>query len=183
MINFENLDKERIYLGLQYGSGNFISDTIKKCTKMYAPESKEIPTHVFALVYRLGGWWIYESHHKPHSRFDVPSGVRRFRQEIWSMVEENNLQTFKAYPLDISFLWLEEYIGRPYGVGDIKELYKAWLKKSNGKQKDQKGLICSEYIAMCYKPITDFFELPAWCITPAHFQCYLDKLGIESVSE
>ena len=61
MIDFEKLDKKRIYLGLQYGEG-LISKEIRKYSKCYAPNSERIPTHVLAFVYKLDEWWVYESH-------------------------------------------------------------------------------------------------------------------------
>ena len=65
MINFEELDKKQKYIGLQYGS-SLIANKIRKYSKCYAPNSKEIPTHVLAFVFRLGEWWIYESHADGH---------------------------------------------------------------------------------------------------------------------
>ena len=74
MIDFEKLDKNKTYLGLQYGT-SLIAKQIKRFSKDYAPDSKEIPTHVLAFVYRLGEWWIYESHADTNKDLGVPSGV------------------------------------------------------------------------------------------------------------
>lgn len=180
MINFDNLNKKKIYLGLQYGT-SFIAKEIKKFSKEYAPNSKEIPTHVLAFVYRLGDWWIYESHAKGFKNLGVPTGVRRYRLSIWKHIESDAQNQFKVYPLNIDFKSLENYIGQHYGIGDIKSLMKAAIFNSNGNQKDREGLICSEYIALCFSDICKFYGLPAWCITPAHFQNYLDLKRIKEV--
>ena len=172
MIDFEKLDKKRIYLGLQYGEG-FISKKIRKYSKCYAPKSDKIPTHVLALVFKLGEWWIYESHARSFKEFGVPSGVRRYTAEKWKKIEAETQEQFEAVPLKISFKKLEKYIGEIYGKGDIYNLLKAAIFHNNGVQKDREGLICSEYIALCFAPICKYFKLPAWCITPAHFQNYL----------
>lgn len=178
MFNFEELDKRRTYIGLQYGT-SFIAKKIKKYSKEYAPNSKEIPTHVFALKYRYGSWWIYESHMDGHIKKGVPSGVRRYKAEIWQQIE--NESEFKIFPMKFSIKKLEDYIGQPYGKGDIKELMKASIFKTNGKQKDRDGLICSEYLALCNDEICKYYNLPAWCITPAHFQNLIDAFGIEPI--
>lgn len=174
MIEFEKLDKKRIYLGLQYGEG-LISKEIRKFSKCYAPNSERIPTHVLAFVYKLGEWWVYESHAKGFKKLGVPAGVRRFTLEKWRIIEENTQEQFVAVPLKIDFKNLEKYIGQTYGKGDIHSLFKAALFHNNGTQKDREGLICSEYIALCFPDICEAYGLPAWCITPAHFQDYIDK--------
>lgn len=174
MIDFEKLDKNKTYLGLQYGT-SLIAKQIKRFSKCYAPDSKEIPTHVLAFVYRLGEWWIYESHADANKDLGVPSGVRRYKLSVWLEIEKNTQNQFKAVPFDIDFKKLENYIGQPYGVGDIRNLLKAAIFHNNGKQKDRKGLICSEYIALCAPYVPEFYNLPAYCITPAHFEDYLLK--------
>lgn len=174
MIDFEKLDKRRIYLGLQYGEG-FISKKIRKYSKCYAPKSAKVPTHVLAFVFKLGEWWVYESHATGFKKLGVPAGVRRYTVEKWKIAEEHAQEQFVAVPLKIKFKDLEKYIGQEYGGGDIRNLLKAALFHSNGKQKDRDGLICSEYIALCFNPICKYYDLPAWCITPAHFQDYIDN--------
>ncbi len=178
VINFDILDKRRTYIGLQYGT-SFIANKIRKYSKEYAPNSKEIPTHVLAFKYRFGTWWIYESHMDAHKDMGIPSGVRRFKLELWLKIEKQS--EFKIYPMKFSIKKLEDYIGQSYGTGDIKELMKASIFKSNGKQKNRQGLICSEYLALCNDKICNYYKLPAYCITPAHFQDYIDTKGIEGV--
>lgn len=174
MINFENLDKNKTYLGLQYGT-SLIAKQIKRFSKCYAPDSENIPTHVLALVYRLGEWWVYESHAKGFKELGVPAGVRRYKLSVWQQIEKNTQNQFKAIPFDVDFKELENYIGMPYGVGDIRNLLKAAIFHNNGKQKDRQGLICSEYIALCASYVPEFYNLPAYCITPAHFEDYIQK--------
>lgn len=180
MINFELLDKRRIYLGLQYGT-SLIAKEIRRFSEDYAPNSKQIPTHVLAFVFRLGEWWIYESHANAYPKLGVPAGVHRCRAEVWQKIEENKLNEFKAVPFDIDFKKLEYYVGQPYGVGDIKSLLRAAIFNNNGKQKDRPGLICSEYIALCAPIICEHYDLPAHCITPAHFQNYIDTMDLKGI--
>ena len=158
-IDFKKLDKRRIYLGLQYGKNSIIAKEIIKFTKCYAPYSDEIPTHVLAFVYRLKSWWIYESHANGHEKLGLPSGVRRYKLEKWLEVEKKTQDEFKAVPLDISFSKLEEYIGYKYGLGDLQALLGAAIFRNNGKQKDHDGLICSEYISLCYPKIQEYLLL------------------------
>ena len=181
MINFENFDKKIKYLGLQYGMNSFIAKQIRKYSKCYCPDAKEVPTHVLAFSYENSDWWVYESHAKGNKKLGISAGVRRYKAKKWLELEADNLKEFKAYPLDIDLNKLEEYIGYPYGLGDIKALLMAALRHNNGKQKNRNGYICSEYIALCYPKICEFYNLPAHCITPAHFQDYLDKYNIEAV--
>lgn len=178
MVNFEALDKRRTYIGLQYGT-SFIAKQIKKYSKEYAPNATDIPTHVMGLKYRYGTWWIFESHAKGYKKLGVPEGVRRIKRELWEQIE--NKSEFVVFPLKLSIKKLEDYIGQPYGTGDIKSLMKASIFHNNGKQKDRHGLICSEYMALCNNEICKYYNLPAHCITPAHFQNYFDSKGIEGV--
>jgi len=180
MINFDLLDKNRIYLGLQYGNSK-IAKEIKRFSKRYAPNSKHIPTHVCAFVYRkdLGVWYVYESHLKGCGKHGVPSGVRRYSLEKWLQIEAKALKEFKAIPLDFNFIELEDIVGHRYGKGDIMSLMLAAIKRNNGAQKDRKGFICSEYLAIAYPAICKFFDnLPPWCVTPAHFQNYIESKGL-----
>ena len=178
MIDFEKLNKKKTYIGLEYGT-SLIANQIRKFSKCYAPNSKEIPTHVFALVYRYGNWWIYESHAKGYTDLGIPKGVRRYKKELWLQVEKDTQKNFKAFEQKVSRKMLEEFIGQPYGMGDIKNLLRAAIHKNNGKQKNGKGLICSEYLAHCYPEICKYYSLPEYCITPAHFQDYFDTKEIK----
>lgn len=172
MIQFEKLDKHKTYLGLEYGE-SFISKQIERFTAQYAPYALNIPSHAFALVYKFGEWWIYESH--ATAKKGLPAGVRKYKQSKFEEIEKSKLTRFCSYPLRLNKRELEIHLGEPYGYGDIKSLCHAALHKSNGEQKDSEGLICSEYIALAYPRICKFFKLPAWCITPAHFQNYIER--------
>lgn len=176
MIVFDKLDKRSKYCLLEYGTG-FCAKQIKKFTKEYCKNVKEIPTHVAMAVYRLGAWWIYESHAKANKELGIPSGVRRYKADKWLEIEKP--EKFKAFKVKLDFKQMEEHIGECYGMGDIKALMHAAIHHSNGQQKDRKGLICSEYFAMCCADLRKFFQnLPCWCITPAHIQNWLNKTGI-----
>ena len=173
----EKLDKTKTYLGLQYGT-SLIAKKIKKYSKCYAPDSDNIPTHVLAIVYRENAgntWWIYESHADAHKKLGIPAGVRRFKKDKWLEVEKDTQNEFECVELDLNFETLEEHIGEQYGTGDIAALMRAAILNRNGKQKDRNGLICSEYIALAYPKICEYYDLPPHCITPAHFQEYIDK--------
>lgn len=172
MIQFDKLDIHKTYLGLEYGD-SLISKQIEKFTADYAPNSLNIPSHTFALVHKFGTWWIYESH--ASAKKGLPSGVRKYKQSKFEEIEKNKLKRFCAFPLRLNKTQLELHLGEPYGFGDIKELCLAALHKSNGMQKDRKGLICSEYIALAYPRIQKYYKLPTWCITPAHWQNYIDE--------
>lgn len=179
MIDFNTLDKRAKYCLLEYGTG-IIAKQIKRFSKIYCPGTEEIPTHVAMAVYRLGKWWIYESHAKPNKDLGIPSGVRRYTAEKW--LEFENPEHFKAYKVRLNFYEMEEHIGESYGMDDIKALMHAAIHKSNGKQKDRKGLICSEYFALCCREVREYFNnLPCWCITPAHIQFYFNKTGKKAV--
>ncbi len=172
MINFDKLDIHKTYLGLEYGD-SLIGKQIIKFTSQYAPNSLNVPSHVFAIVHKFGEWWIYESH--ANGKNGLPAGVRKYKSSKFEEIEKNKLKRFMAYPLRLNKSTLEKHLGEPYGFGDIKSLCLAGLNKSNGKQKDRKGLICSEYVALAYPRICKFYKLPAWCITPAHFQNYIEE--------
>ena len=173
MIDFSKLNKNKTYLGLQFGR-SIIAKTIAKFSKMYCPTEKQTATHALAFVYENECWNIYESHLKPEPDFKIPSGVRRYKLADWLQIEENSLVEFRAYPIKLDVEELKKHIGEKYSKGDIKSLLRAALFHTNGKQKDRDGLICSEYIALAYKPIQKYFKLPPHCITPAHFQNYVN---------
>ena len=175
MIDFNELDKNETYLGVQYGQG-FISKKIRKYSKRYAPKSLKIPTHVLAFVFEEGEWFVYESHARGFKDLAIAAGVRRFSVEQWKIAEKDALEQFEAYKLDLNKEELKKHLGEPYSIGDIRSLFFAALFHRNGKQKNREGLICSEYMSLCFPQICEVYNLPAWCITPAHFQDYFDNL-------
>lgn len=180
MFKFEQLDKKKTYVGLQC-SKTLLGKKIVKYSKEYAPNSSRIPSHVMGLKFRYGSWWIFESHITGNKKYNIRDGVVRTRQDVWEKIE--NPEEYEVYPLKLKVRKLEEYIGLPYGVGDIKELLQASLFHTNGKQKDHNGLICSEYIALCNDYVCKYYNLPAYCITPAHFQNYFDSKNIQAVGK
>ena len=124
---------------------------------------------------KTGDWWIYESHADAHKKLGIPAGVRRFKKDKWLEVEKDTQNEFECVELNLNFETLEEHIGEQYGTGDIAALMRAAILNRNGKQKDRNGLICSEYIALAYPAICEYYDLPPHCITPAHFQDYIDN--------
>ena len=175
MIHFDKLDKKSTYLATQCGEG-LISKKIRKYSKDYAKNSIRIPTHVLGLIFEEGEWHIYESHMRGFKEIGIPSGVRRMSVNVWKIIEETCLDQFEAHKLKLNPEELKKHLGEPYSLGDIRSLLHAALFHTNGKQKDRKGLICSEYMALCFPEICKKYNLPAWCITPAHFQDYFDNL-------
>lgn len=173
MIDFDSLDKNKTYIGLQYGEG-FISKKIRKYSKRYAKNSERIPTHVLAFVYENDGWKIYESHARGFKNLEIAAGVRRMTLEQWQKAEAETLDQFIAVEMPLNLDVMKKHLGEAYSLGDIRSLFLAAIFHRNGKQKDRDGLICSEYMALCYPPICEKYNLPPWCITPAHFQDYID---------
>lgn len=175
MIDFDALDKSKTYLAVQYGEG-LISKKIRKYSKQYAPNSKKIPTHVLGLVFENGEWFIYESHAAENKKLKIASGVRKLSVNVWKILELKTQYQFRAYKLPLDKDELKKHLGEPYSLGDIKSLFLAAILHNNGQQKDRNGLICSEYMALCYSTICKNYNLPAWCITPAHFQDYFENV-------
>lgn len=175
---FENLDKTKTYIGLQFGK-SLIAKKIAKYSKIYCPNVDKVPTHIIALVYRLDDWFIYESTYTARLELGLNSGVRHYKQDKFSQLEDIN--EYKFYQIDLDFKALDELLGEQYAMASIKDLMLAGIKKDNGKQDDRQGLICSEYIARAYYPIKEYFSLPAWCITPAHWYKYILDNNIKEV--
>lgn len=174
-IILDNLDKRRSYLCLETGR-SAISKQIQKLTKQFVSEGlqKNVPSHVFMLVYEKPDWIIYESHMKGIKDFGIPAGVRCYKADL-PFVEEV-LRRSVGFPLRINKRLAKKYLGEPYGVRDILELAKVCLiSHNNGEQPDRAGLICSEYAALCYPKITKDLGLPAHCITPGHWLQYLSS--------
>ena len=174
-IILENLDKRRSYLCLETGR-SAISKQIQRLTKQFVDEElrKNVPSHVFMLVYEKPDWVIYESHMQPIKDFGIPSGVRCYKADLPFV--EDVLRRSVSFPLRINKRLAKKYLGEPYGVRDILELAKVCLiSHNNGTQVDKPGLICSEYAALCYPKIMKDLNLPAHAITPAHWLQYLSS--------
>lgn len=177
---FENFDKTKTYIGLQFGT-SLIAQKIKKYSKIYCPHVEEIPTHIIALRYMFNDFYVYESTHTARLELGLNSGVRHYKQDKFKILEKNALDMYKFYQLDLDTQVLDELLGEQYAMASIKDLMLAGIHHNNGKQKDRQGYICSEYIASAYYPIRQYFNLPAWCITPAHFMKYIIDNNIAEV--
>lgn len=173
---FNNFDKTKTYIGLQFGT-SLIAKKIAKYSKIYCPHTDKVPTHIIALVYHLGEWTVYESTHTARLELGLNSGVRHYNINKFLKLEK--IEEYKFYQIDLDFKALDELLGEQYAMASIKDLMLAAIHKNNGKQKDRQGYICSEYIATAFTPIVDYFKLPAWCITPAHFMKYIIDNGIQ----
>ena len=174
-IILENLDKRRSYLCLETGR-SAISRQIQRLTKQFVDEElrDKVPSHVFLLVYEKPDWVIYESHMQPIKDFGIPSGVRSYKASLPFVADV--LCRSVGFPLRINKKLAKKYLGEPYGVRDILELAKVCLiSHNNGEQPDRAGLICSEYAALCYPKITEYFNLAPHCITPGHWLQYLSS--------
>lgn len=183
MIDFDKLDKEQTYICLEYGQGK-ISEVIKKYSREYCYNREEVPSHVFALCYdkQCKQWLIYESHMVGSRMGCLASGTRRYYKPILEKVFPQVIIHSNVYPASLEEEKLQEYLCQPYGIGDIFALLNASKKHNLGKKKDRYGYICSEYIALAFPNICAYFNLPAHCITPAHFLKYFFDQDIEPIS-
>ena len=181
MIDWDKLDINKTYVGLEYGQSN-ISQLVRKLTKEFC-YNMDVPSHVFALCYdhRVGQWLCYESHNLPSEMGCLASGTRRFYKPIMTLVFPQTCIHSDIYELKLDEKILIKNLNKPYGYGDIVKLLRACLTDTNGKQKDFPGLICSEYIALASKDLRDYLKLPTHCITPAHFLKYFLDNDIEKV--
>ena len=177
---FDNFDKTKTYIGLQFGT-SLIAKKIAKYSKIYCPHTDKIPTHIIGLIYRLGEWQIYESTHTARLELGLNSGCRHYKQDKFKLVEKDAINEYKFYQIDLDFKVLDELLGEQYAMKSIKDLMLAAINKNNGKQRDKRGYICSEYIAAAFYPIREYFKLPAYCITPAHFMQYIIDNNIPSI--
>lgn len=183
MINFEILDKNKTYICLEQGQGK-ISDVIRKYSREYCYNIQSVPSHVFALVYdkQCKQWLIYESHIVGSKMGCLASGTRRYYKPILEKVFPQVCIHSNVYEANVNEEKLKEYLCKPYGVGDIFALMNASKRHALGKKKDHFGYICSEYIALSFPAICSYFNLPAHCITPAHFLRYFLDNDIEEIS-
>jgi len=141
---FENFDKEKTYIGLQFGTSS-VAKQIAKYSKSYCPNSDIVPTHIIALKYQFDNWYIYESTYKARLDLGLNSGARHYNSEKFKTLEKEKVNEYKFYQVDLDIKILDELLGEQYAMLSIKDLMLACVKKSNGKQEDRQGLICSEY--------------------------------------
>ena len=177
---FENLDKTKTYVGLQVGT-SLISKKIQKYSKVYCLDADFCPSHVIALVHKNNKWFIYESTHTAKPELGLNSGARHYDCEKFLKIEDNKLDQYHFYQIDLDINVLDELLGEKYAMASIKDLMLSAIFKNNGKQVDRVGVICSEYVAMSYPPISKYFDLPNWCITPAHWKRFVDGNNISEV--
>lgn len=176
IIDLAKLDPQKTYVGMQYGIDK-TAKGIQICTQKYCPDS-EVPSHVFSLVNENGEWYIYQSNGHATPTLGASAGVNKTRAVDWIALAKNQVKRFETYEFPVDRTVLQNHMGEGYGKGDIVNLLKAFLFNSNGQQGDAPGLICSEYIALSSPEIQSFYNLPAWCITPAHFKNYVLTNGI-----
>lgn len=180
VINLDKLDKRKTYIVLEFGT-SAIARTIQRLTRDYCPEERKLPSHVLALVYENKCWNVYESHMKPEKDYGIHSGVRTYPYKIFKEAFPEIVERGRVFYCKLKKKQLKKYLGQPYGVGDIVALLRAAIHHNNGKQKDRKGIICSEYLALACAPIRRYFNLPAWCITPAHWLAFLTRNNYQEI--
>ena len=178
-IDFNSLDKQKTYVGLQYGPG-ISSKIIRLFTRQYCP-NHDIPIHVFCFANNGEDWLIYQSCYRANPRLGTFPGASKSKAEEWAISRRNHRKKCEVFEVDVNIAPLEENIGVKYGLKDVLKLGKAILLGRNGKQQDSPGVLCSEYIALGIDNICKFYNIPSWCITPAHFKDYFIQNGIATV--
>ena len=180
-VNFNELDKEKTYIGMQYGRRNKLAKQIVRFTKKYCPES-DVPAHVFALSFKDGEWWVYESHIITNKDIGLKQGSHKLKASDWIKLGKNAFAETDVFEADFDAKLLDRNAGQPYGKGDMAKMLISSIFNRNGKQSDSEGLLCSEYIAKGMKDICEFYNLKPWCITPAHFKDYMVRKGAKEVN-
>ena len=181
-INFNLLDKNKTYIGLQYSNQHKIAKQIVRFTKKYCTKS-DVPAHVFALSHQNGEWWVYESHIMTNEQIGLKQGSHKLKAKDWYNLGKNRLAETDIYEANLDTNLLDKNAGQPYSFGDaFKHALMSVLNK-NGKQDNCEGLLCSEYVAMGMKDICKFYNLKPWCVTPAHFKDYMVKHSIKQVNK
>ena len=163
MLNINNLDKFKTYIGIQIGD-NLIAKAIQELSKdeIHLPANK-IASHVFAMYYK-DGWKVAESHIRTN-------GVKISAYEDWIKKETPEHNNVFQRDLNIEVLEFWARFNPHYSLGEIAELAVSEIaNKELGV--DCAGLTCSEYCALADKKfkICYQFNLPPHNIKPCHFQ-------------
>lgn len=175
-----DLDTSKTYVGLKY-SNDTSGMIIQKATEGFCIGS-ESPCHVFALVCEEGNWYIYQSNGHANEVLGTPAGTNKCKAESYITEMQKTGRRVEAYELPMDVETLQTQLGVEYGSGDIKNMAKAIVTNSYGSQSDGSGLTCSEYIASSVNSVCEYFGLPSWCITPAHFKHYFELNKIKAAS-
>jgi hypothetical protein len=130
----------------------------------------------------LGDWWCYESHLVGNKKLHIFPGVRHYDRERFLMHEAKHLHEFELYPVKLDLVNLETLLGAKYGLKDVNGQLWASVFHNNGRQKNRTGVYCTEYLALAFKPIMQYFGLPAHCIPPVLFARYFKEKGISRVT-
>lgn len=174
------MNRNKTYIGLQFGN-SLIADKIAKYSKVYYPNSDKTATHVVGLVFLNGKWFIYESTHTPRPELGLNGGARHMNLNKFKELEKDNLNLYEFYEVKLDKIKLDELLGEQYAMQSIKDLMLAGILKNNGKQKDRTGVICSEYMALANNDICNYFNLPAYCITPQHWYRYVRENNCKKI--
>lgn len=152
MIDLENLDKNKTYVGYSAGTSQasrFIQYLSAKETDIPA---EEIASHIFSLVYQNDEWLVFESHMK----YD---GCTKLPFSDWVKDYDADTIFCAERPLDVEVL---EFYANPtfnpgYSAAGLTGLIIERITESEFWN-DNPGMICSEYIAhadknfqICYK--------------------------------
>lgn len=173
MIDIEKLNKKKTYLGYTYGDSS-ISKSIQYCSKddTDIPQD-EIASHVFGLVFKKGGWYVYESHL-------VWNGVKKLLYTNW--IKDYTRDKIFCFPRTLNISVLEFYANPLFNPGYSKaSIFGLALEALSDKLfwNDSPGMVCSEFIAradkgfkICYK-----YKLKTHQIKPIHWQM-LDTVNL-----
>lgn len=171
MIDVESLDKNKTYVGYQVGTSK-ISRAIQHMSRKETdiPE-REIASHVFALAYRDGEWHIFEAHANWDGCMKLP-----FKQ--WEALNKKD-STFYCVERPLNVDVLEFYANKLFNPGyskiEIIDLAINQIAKNLVFQKDNPGMICSEYIANADKGFAMSYTWGLKCnlVKPIHWQMEL----------
>jgi hypothetical protein len=179
------IDNKKVYVGWSVGK-SFISKRIQ------AHSVKDVVKHLFDLkqsflkknlathVFAVKSGMVYQSHNFVAYNGHFYRGVHCLAVEDWLKTNKNHDYYLFPYNLSLSLLKKEVENNPGYGKLTILQLLKRdylseILKRlENAEPRDvDKGLICSEYLAICdkHKEIFEFTGIQsAHLIKPVHWQ-------------
>lgn len=166
MINIEELDTQKTYVGYQVGTG-FVAGLIQKLSKKETKiPTKKIASHIFSLVYLDNDWYVFEAHLKW-------KGCKKilFSEWIKKEIPEQNFVAERVLDVGVLEYYANSLFNPGYSVAQITE---DALKEITSKDfwNDSPGMVCSEYIANADKDfkISYDYELKFSRIKPVHWQ-------------
>lgn len=171
MINLENLDKNKTYVGWNIGTG-FISQAIQNMSKKETLlPLNQIATHIFAIVFQHDEWQVFESHLQW-------KGCRKLFYSTW--VKDYTSDSIFVAERELNIDSLEFYANPLFNPGySCANIGSLAIEEINSKMifNDSPGMVCSEYIANCDNDFAISYKLSKKCymIKPIHWQLELMK--------